>query len=283
MNAFTIDFEDWYQGVELPFTDWPQYEKRVEIGFYKIMEMLEAKNVKATWFTLGWIAENYPHLIKELHAAGHELASHGYKHDLAYRLSPAEFKEDVYKTKSIIEDLTGTPIQAYRAPFFSITAANLWALNILAETGYTIDCSVSPIKTWRYGISNCPDKIFHLTDAGITLFPISPFNALAKRWAIGGAYFRLLPYSLTKNGFEKRIAKKQYTMFYIHPWEYDETHPKINIDRKTKFTHYTNLRKTVPNTFQLLNDFKFDTVSNVIAHYKNNHRFEQFTTKILQS
>ncbi|HQV01228.1 MAG TPA: polysaccharide deacetylase family protein, partial [Bacteroidia bacterium] len=99
MNAFTIDFEDWYQGVELPYSDWPKYEKRVEIGFYKIFEMLNQKNIKATWFTLGWVAQNYPHLIKELHNAGHELASHGYKHDLAYKLTPEMFKEDVSKTK----------------------------------------------------------------------------------------------------------------------------------------------------------------------------------------
>lgn len=192
-NAFTVDFEDWYHGIELPYSDWHKYERRIENGFYPVFDALQKHNVKATFFTLGWVAKEYPKLIKELSAAGHELGSHGYSHEKVYNLTHQQFRKEVRDSKKILEDITSTPVICYRAPFFSITSKSLWALEILAEEGYTIDCSISPIKTWRYGISNCPDEIFRIKEANLIEFPVSSFTYLRKRWAIGGAYFRLFP------------------------------------------------------------------------------------------
>ncbi len=282
-NAFTVDFEDWYQGIELPYADWNKYERRIEKGFYQVFDLLNNHNTKATFFTLGWIAKEYPHLIKELVNAGHEVASHGYKHEKVYDLSPQQFREDIRITKDIIENISGKVLTAYRAPFFSITEKSLWALPILAEEGHTIDCSVSPIKTWRYGLPNCPDEIFNITEANIIEFPVSCFKSLTKKWAIGGAYFRLFPYSFTRSGMIKRDRMGKYNMFYIHPWEYDSQHPKVKLERKTHFTHYTNLSKTISNTEKLLSQFKFDTVSNVVNRYKQQHGIKNISINILQS
>ncbi len=283
LNAFTVDLEDWYHGIELPSSAWDSQERRIEVGFYKIFELLERVQVKATFFVLGWVAEKYPHLIKEISSAGHELASHGYSHEKVYNLSPAQFREEVKTTKTIIEDLTGKLLVAYRAPFFSITENSLWALEILAEEGHTIDCSISPIKTWRYGIKNCPDEIFNITESNIIEFPVSSFNLLARRWALGGAYFRLFPYIFTRKGFESRNKKGQYSMFYIHPWEYDPSHPKVPMEKKAYFTHYTRLTSTTPNTEKLLSDFKFDTVSKVVNNYQKQNGISNISINILQS
>lgn len=282
-NAFTVDFEDWYHGIELPYRDWHKYERRVEKGLFKVVDLLNSKNVKATFFTLGWVAKEYPHLIKELDAAGHELASHGYTHEKVYNLTPDEFREEIRTTKKVIEDIIAKPVHAFRAPFFSITEKSLWALEILAEEGYTIDCSISPIKTWRYGIASCPDEIFRITEADITEFPVSAFKLLSKRWAIGGAYFRLFPYAFTHAGALKRKKEGRFNMFYIHPWEYDPEHPKVNLERKARFTHYTRLSKTITNTEKLLNFFEFDTVSNVVKNYQKKHGIKDISIKVLQS
>ena len=282
-NAFTVDFEDWYHGIELPYNDWHKYERRIEKGFYPVFEILQKHKVKATFFTLGWVAKEYPHLIKELAAAGHELGSHGYSHEKVYNLTHQQFRKEVRDTKHIIEDLTSQKVTTYRAPFFSITHKSLWALEILAEEGYTIDCSISPIKTWRYGISSCPDEIFRIKENNLIEFPVSTFTYLRKRWAIGGAYFRLFPYSFTGKGIKKRSSKGASNMFYIHPWEYDPTHPKIKMERKAQFTHYTRLTKTLPGTEKLLSQFKFGTVSEVVKSYEKKHGINSIGLNVLQS
>ena len=282
-NAFTVDFEDWYQGIELPYADWNKYERRIEKGFYPVFESLQKNHVKGTFFTLGWVAKEYPKLIKELAAAGHELASHGYTHEKVYNLTPQQFRKEIRDTKNILEDLTSQEVISFRAPFFSITHKSLWAFEILAEEGYKIDCSISPIKTWRYGIASCPDEIFRIKESNIIEFPVSTFTYLRKKWAIGGAYFRLFPYSFTGNGMKKRSKKGQYTMFYIHPWEYDPTHPKVKIEAKAQFTHYTRLNKTLPGTEKLLEHYKFGTVSEVVKNYEKKHGINSIGIKLLQS
>ncbi len=267
-NAFTVDLEDWYQGIEMPYDSWGSYEKRVEVGMNKLIQLLSDSNTKATFFTLGWIAEKYPKMIKLLADQGHELASHGYSHEKVYNLKPETFREEVRKTKSIIEDLTGTNIVAYRAPFFSITVDSLWALPILREEGHTIDCSISPVKTWRYGISSAPDHIFRIPDVDMIEFPVSTFTLMGKALALGGAYFRLFPYMISQGAYKKRVSKDAFSMFYIHPWEYDEDHPyEEKMERKARFTHYHNLKKTYKNTERLLSQFNFGTVSETITNY----------------
>lgn len=281
-NAFTVDLEDWYQGIEAPYNSWGNYSPRLEKGFYKIFTLLEESNTKATFFTLGWIAEKYPQIIKELVQAGHELGSHSYTHEKVYKQTSDEFRKEIRRTKDVIQNITGKTIIAHRSPFFSITSQSLWALQILEEEGYEIDCSISPIKTWRYGIKTCPDFIFKIAEHNIIEFPISKFKFLTKNWAIGGAYFRLFPYSFTADGIRQRTKKQQHTMFYVHPWEYDAEHPRVKFERKAMFTHYANLKKTESNTKKLLKQFDFDTVSNIVRNYEQQRNIESVSLKVLQ-
>ncbi|MBL7928664.1 MAG: DUF3473 domain-containing protein [Bacteroidia bacterium] len=281
LNAFTVDFEDWYQGIELPFAEWSKHEPRIEKGLYKVAELLAKHNQKATFFTLGWVGEKYPEMVKELSAAGHEFGSHSYSHEKVYRQSKEEFREEIRKTKAILESLTGSKVVSHRSPFFSITSQCLWAFDILAEEGYTIDCSVSPIKTWRYGISTCPDEIFRIEGNGLIEFPVSRFKLFGKNWAIGGAYFRIFPYVFTSSGIKRRQNASAANMFYIHPWEYDPQHPKIKFERKAMITHYARLGKTYPNTDKMLRQFRFNTVSNVINQYEKQHGIRSVSLNVL--
>ncbi len=282
MNAFSVDLEDWYQGIELPFSSWNQHTERIRKGVDPLIELLSKHNTKATFFTLGWIGEKYPELIKQITDAGHEMASHGYSHEKVYDLSPQAFREEISKTKKILEDISGTEVAAFRAPFFSVTNKSLWALDILKEEGYSIDCSISPVKTWRYGISTTPDEIFTIKENGLTEFPVSTFKLLTKNLGIGGAYFRLFPYMLTSNGLKQRTKDGKVNMFYIHPWEYDPHHPVVDMERKAKITHYTRLSKTIPFTDKLLGQFKFDTVSNVVKQYKAEREVNEYSIEILK-
>jgi len=281
-NCFTVDFEDWYQGIELPFSDWHKYERRIEKGFYRVLELLNAYNSKATFFTLGWIAETYPHLVKEVADAGHELGSHGYSHEKVYNQTPEEFRHEIRQTKNIIEQLTGKEVTTHRSPFFSITSKSLWALDILAEEGYKIDCSISPIKTWRYGISSCPDSVFRIKENNLIEFPVSRFSFLRKKWAVGGAYFRIFPYSFTLNGMRQRIKNNLPNMFYIHPWEYDPEHPHVKFERRAMLTHYANLKKTYSNTQKLLSRLQFDTVTNLVNEYERKGEIPNISLQVLQ-
>ena len=282
INAFTVDMEDWYQGIELPLEKWQDYSSRLDIGLHAILELLEKNAVQATFFTLGWVAKKHPDLVKEVADHGHELGSHGFSHEKVYNLSPQAFRGEIRNTKQLLEDLSGRPVVCHRSPFFSITSNNLWALEILRDEGFTIDCSISPVKTWRYGISSCPDEIFSISDVGITEFPVSLFRILNKRWALGGAYFRILPYFFTKRAFKKRIGKRRCTMFYVHPWEYDPRHPVAPMEFKAKTTHYARLKKTATFTAHLLRDFKFDTVTRVVDHYAASHHIRKITTDMLK-
>ncbi len=282
MNAFSVDLEDWYQGIELPFESWNQHTDRIRKGVDPLLELLDKHNTKGTFFTLGWIGEKYPELIKQITDAGHEMASHGYSHEKVYDLTPKQFREEISKTKKILEDLSGTEVTSFRAPFFSVTNKSLWALDILKEEGYTIDCSISPVKTWRYGISTTPDEIFTIKENGLTEFPVSTFKLLTKNLGIGGAYFRLFPYMLTSNGLKQRTKEGKVNMFYIHPWEYDPNHPVVDMERKAKITHYTRLNKTIPFTDKLLGQFEFDTVTNVVNKYKAEREVNEYSIEILK-
>jgi polysaccharide deacetylase family protein (PEP-CTERM system associated) len=282
VNAFTVDLEDWYQGIELPLYSWKNQTDRLRNGIDPLLQLLDDHNTKATFFTLGWIGKKYPKLVKEILNAGHELASHGFSHEKVYDLTPETFREDVSKTKKILEDISGNEITSYRAPFFSITNKSLWSLDILKDVGYSIDCSISPVKTWRYGIPNVPDEIFKIKENGLIEYPVSALKILTKKIGIGGAYFRIFPYSFTRNAMRKRNKCSKINMFYIHPWEYDPHHPIVNMERKAKFTHYRNLVKTIPYTNKLLNDFNFDTVCNVVEETKKNAIIKEYSIEILK-
>ena len=282
MQAFSVDLEDWYQGIELPFDSWDKQTKRLHYGLDRLMDLLDVHNTKATFFTLGWIGERYPELIRQLTDAGHEMASHGYSHEKVYDLNQVDFREDIRKTKAILEDISGQAVVAYRAPFFSITNESLWALDIVREEGYGIDCSVSPIKTWRYGIAGAPDEIYTFRENGLTEFPVSTVNLLTKVFGIGGAYFRLFPYGLTRIGLNRRLKDRKVTMFYVHPWEYDPSHPVVQMEWKAKLTHYSRLNRMLPLTEKLLTQYKFDTVTNVVSSELAQGRVNEYSIDILK-
>jgi len=282
LNAFSVDLEDWYQGIELPFSSWVEHEDRLRVGLNPLLALLDKHKTKATFFTLGWIGEKHPELINEIAGAGHEIASHGYSHTKVYDLSQADFREEIRQTKRILENISGTEVTSYRAPFFSVTNKSLWALDILKDEGYLVDCSISPVKTWRYGISNTPDEIFTIKENGMTEFPVSTYKLLNKNLAIGGAYFRLFPYTLTSNGLKQRAKVEKATMFYIHPWEFDPDHPIVDMERKAKITHYTRLNKTLLFTDKLLSQFAFDTVGNIVQSYKDQRGINEYSIHILK-
>jgi polysaccharide deacetylase family protein (PEP-CTERM system associated) len=282
MNVFSVDLEDWYHGIELPFEDWSSYEDRLRKGVDVLLELLDKHNTKATFFTLGWVGEKYPKLVKEISDLGHEIASHGYSHEKVYDLSPKLFREEISKTKKILENITSNEVTSYRAPFFSVTNKSLWALDILKEEGYSIDCSISSVKTWRYGITNAPNEIFIIKENGLTEFPVSTFQFLIKKFAIGGAYLRLFPYMLTYKGLSQRAKEGKVSMFYVHPWEYDIGHPVVNMEKKAKFTHYTRLNQTLPFTDKLLSQFEFNTLSNVIKKHKRMSKIKEYSIEILK-
>lgn len=282
MQAFSVDLEDWYQGIELPFDSWDKQTKRLQYGLDLLLELLDIYTTKATFFALGWIGEQYPELIKQLTNAGHELGSHGYSHEKVYDLSRIGFREDIRKAKMILEDISGTEVIAFRAPFFSITKESLWALDIVKEEGHNIDCSISPLKTWRYGISNSPDEIYTFKENGLIEFPVSTVKFFNRHFGLGGAYFRLFPFALTRIGFNRRQKHDKATMFYVHPWEYDLDQPVVEMEWKAKITHYSRLNRTLPFTKQLLAQYRFDTVSNVVSSQLTQGNINEYSIDILK-
>lgn len=265
LNAVTIDLEDWYQGIEQPFDTWNRFEERIHMGTDKLLAILDQTGTKATFFVLGWLAEKHPGLIERIAREGHEIASHGYDHEKLYNTTPPALHEVLKRAKKATEDAIGKPIFGHRAPYFSLTRQSLWAVDILAELGFTFDSSVYPGTNWRYGIPCSPDALYRLGDTGIVEFPVSTFALLGRKVGIGGAYFRILPLFLTRGGVRQRMANGQPTSFYLHPWEFDPQHPWVRFRWKAMATHYFNLRMTAPRFERLLRSDSFTTMSAVIA------------------
>ena len=281
-HPFSIDLEDWYQGIELPMPEWKGKEKRLDKGMEKILELLDATDTKCTFFTLGWIGEKYPHLIKRLAKQGHEVASHGYSHEKVYDLTPKAFRQELIRTKKTLEDTSGQKVKGHRAPFFSITQKSLWALEIIKECGFEYDCSISPIKTWRYGIATCPEKIFKIKEIGLVEYPVNTFNFFGKKLGVGGAYFRIFPYYFFSTAYKANTKENKPTMFYAHPWEYDPGHPKVSFETKAQITHYFNLKGMYAKTKKLLRQNNFGTVAEVIEQETTKNPLENISIEILK-
>jgi len=273
LNALTIDVEDYFMvsafADKVKFEDWHTFESRVEGNTCRILDLLDEYGVKATFFVLGWVAERYPKLIKDIQKRGHELACHGYNHRLVYDLSYDEFRKDTRKAKKIIEDVAGEPVIGYRATSYSITKESFWALDILIEEGFKYDSSIFPIIHDRYGIkdfSRFPVKVNLNGAGGILEFPLSTIRLFNSNFPIaGGGYFRLFPYIFFKKGIKRlNNHEKQPAIFYFHPWEIDPEQPVQNVGWKTRFRHYTNLHKTEDRFKRLLSDFRWGRVSDVI-------------------
>jgi polysaccharide deacetylase family protein (PEP-CTERM system associated) len=268
INALTIDFEDWYQGLEIPHTEWSQYEDRVRFAGHRVLDILAEANTRATFFILGYVAERHPEIVREIVGAGHEVGTHGYSHSLIYRQTRDLFREEMTRAIRYLEDLTGQPVLGHRAPFFSITRDSLWALETLGELGIRYDSSIFPVLNYRYGIENAPRWPYRIDTPSNSLmeFPISTWKILGRNLPIaGGAYFRIYPYALTRRAFKSLNGDGHPAVFYLHPWEVDPDHPRIPLPRRISMTHYVNLGKTEKRLRRLLNDFSFAPMKEVLG------------------
>lgn len=274
VNALTIDVEDYFQVSNfaslIPFKEWKNYKLRVVENTKRILGILDEYNTKATFFVLGWLAECVPELVREIFEKGHEIASHGYAHKLLYEQDPDGFRSDVARSKHILEGITGSQLNGYRAPSFSITNKTLWALKILSEEGYKYDSSIFPIQDHdRYGIPNA-SPFLHTIRLGendkLVEFPLSTTKVLGRRFPIaGGGYLRLLPYAFMKWGIRSINRQGFPAIVYLHPWELDTRQPRVNVDWFTRFRHYGNISKTEGKLRQLLHDFEFSTAQSVLS------------------
>ncbi len=270
VNALTIDVEDYFHvSAFAPYIEraaWDEQPQRLEANIDRILGLLDAADTHATFFTLGWVAERFPDMIRRIVAEGHELASHGYKHDRATDLAPDVFLADVTLAKAVLEDIAGIAVQGYRAPSFSIGDENRWAYECLAEAEYRYSSSIYPIRHDHYG---CPDapRFAHLVGAGLVEIPITTARMLSRNWpAGGGGYFRLMPYSVSRWLIRRVNAEDQAAVFYFHPWEIDPDQPRIDgVDAKTRFRHYVNLHRTASRLDKLLADFEWDRMDQVAS------------------
>ena len=267
LNALTIDFEDWYQGLEITRQHWHAFEDRIELSGRRLLQVLADANARATFFVLGQVAERHPGLIREILNAGHEIGTHGQSHQFVYRMAPDDFRAEVEGAAATLHALTGRAILGHRAPFFSVTRESLWALNVLAEAGFRYDSSIFPVRNYRYGIPDAPRWPYRVSEAtGLMEFPISTWRVLGTNLPVaGGAYFRIYPYALTRMGLRSINREGRPAAFYLHPWELDPHHPRIPVPRRIAATHYFNLSATEGRLRRLLRDFRFAPMSEVLG------------------
>ena len=276
-NALTIDVEDYFQvSAFAPYIrreDWHVRECRVERNVHRILQMLAERQTQATFFTLGWIAERYPQLVRDIVAGGHELASHGYGHERASDLSETAFREDVLRAKKLLEDIAGRPVIGYRAPSFSIGTRNLWAFRTLEEAGYRYSSSIYPIQHDHYGMPNAP-RFAHRVGEALLEIPVTTLRLMRRNLpSSGGGYFRLLPYPLSR-WMLRRVNEqdREAAIFYFHPWEIDAGQPRIpGIDAKTRFRHYVNIPRMERRLQSLLADFRWGRMDEIFLPERPAH------------
>lgn len=272
----TVDVEDYFHVAALAQSidrsEWESMEYRAEESTRRLLRLFEASEIRATFFVLGWVAKRSPDLIREIHRAGHEVASHGMSHQLVYNQTPAEFESETRDSKALLEDTIGAQVLGYRASTYSITRKSLWALDILHEAGFVYDSSIFPIRHDLYGMPDAPRspaRIQTPKGASIIEFPMSTVDMFGVRLPVsGGGYFRLLPYWLTTRGLAKLNRQGQSFIFYLHPWEVDPEQPRIETSWKSRFRHYTNLDRCESRLRRLISEFRFAPVRDVL---QSNH------------
>ena len=263
-NALTVDVEDYFQ-VEAFFNvidrkEWDGFDCRVEANIERILNLLSAAGARATFFTLGWIAERHPRVIRAIVEMGHELASHGLDHRRADGQTRAEFLADVVRAKDILEDLGGCKVKGYRAPSFSVSRHNLWVMEALAEAGYSYSSSTYPIVHDNYGIPEGPRFAFYpLPSNDFLEIPVTSLRLFERNWPCGGGgYFRLLPYAISAKALSRVNREGRPCVFYFHPWEVDPDQPRISAaPLKSRLRHYLNLKKMEPRLARLLRAFRW--------------------------
>lgn len=270
VNAMSVDVEDYFQVAafeqRIAQADWPKYEYRVQQNVEKILEVFDAGGIKATFFTLGWVAERSPGLIRAIAEAGHEVASHGMNHDRITGMTPIDFRADVDRSRKMLEDISGMAVRGYRAPSYSINETNLWALDVLQESGYVYSSSVYPIAHDIYGMPSAPRWPFRRNQMSLIEIPITTVRFFGRNWPCGGGgYFRLLPYVVSHRALRRVNETDRHPgIFYFHPWEIDPDQPRITgAPLRSRFRHYVNLRRFLSKLENLLRDFawgRMDTV-----------------------
>ncbi|MBK7250080.1 MAG: DUF3473 domain-containing protein [Gammaproteobacteria bacterium] len=268
-NALSVDVEDYFH--VLAFADivdpasWAGRECRIPRNVERLLEIFRAAGVRSTFFTLGWVAERYPEVIRSIVRAGHELASHGYEHRLAFAQSRAEFREDVGRTKKLLEDVSGAEVIGFRAASFSIDERNLWAFDVLQECGYLYSSSVNPIHHDNYGMLDAPRFAFRIGAGGFLELPMTTVRIGSTNLpAAGGGFFRLAPYAAFRWAVRRVNAEQQPAIFYLHPWEIDPAQPRMQGARlRSRFRHYLNLSRMEARLVQLLHDFSWDSMERV--------------------
>jgi polysaccharide deacetylase family protein (PEP-CTERM system associated) len=287
-HIFTVDVEDWYHGVADEQIR-ASAERRLDYGLGTLLELLAEHNIKGTFFWLGPAAEEHPQLVRQVAQEGHELGCHGWSHELIYTMSPQKFREETKRARDTIADLTGKAVIAYRAPYFSITRKSLWALEILVDLEFRYDSSIFPVRNWRYGIPdyNPKPQQVNMSFGSIYEIPASVRRVFNYNLPVsGGAYFRLYPYQLTHSNFRALEQEGRHVVFYIHPWELDLNHPPVPLSWKERITHHINRLSTKPKLKQLLQDFSFaplgDVLENeILVRTQQTSRDHQFTkTKV---
>ncbi len=277
VNMMTVDVEDYFHASvfdkALARGQWSALESRVNANTDRLLSLLDEAGIRATFFVLGWVAERVPALIRRIAACGHEIASHGYGHELVYASTPDVFRQDLRRAKRAIEAAARVAVVGYRAPSYSITARSLWALDILIEEGYLYDASIFPIHHDRYGIASSPRHPYRVWREHGSLWELPGSTVRVSGFNLpvaGGGYFRLLPYAWTKWGIDRvNRVEGQPVVFYLHPWEVDPGQPRIPLPGLSRFRHYRNLDRTEARFRRLMADFRFDSigaVSQIVRH-----------------
>jgi polysaccharide deacetylase family protein (PEP-CTERM system associated) len=268
----TVDVEDYFQVQAfagcVARSGWDEFPARVDINTHCILDVFAAADVKATFFTLGWVAQRFPGIVRRMVAEGHELASHGWDHTRADTQSPDAFRADIRRTRALLEDIGGVPVTGYRAATFSIGMRNLWAFPILQQEGYAYSSSINPIRHDLYGMPDAPRVPFRPRADGVPEIPMTTVRLLGRNWPCsGGGYFRLLPTWLYRAGLARVNRRdRQPGVFYFHPWEIDAEQPRVHgAPLKSRLRHYTNLSRMKPDLERLLRDFRWDRMDRVYA------------------
>jgi polysaccharide deacetylase family protein (PEP-CTERM system associated) len=273
INALTVDVEEHFQVSAFESTvrrqEWDAHPSRVEPNTSRLLDLFDDLSVQATFFVLGWVAERHRSLVREIAERGHEVASHGYSHKLVYTQDEREFADETRRSKALLEDIAGRPVRGYRAASFSIGRANLWALDVLAEAGFTYDSSLFPVRHDRYGIPGAPRYLRTITTPrGGRLVEVPPSTLRIGGLVVpfgGGGYLRLFPSGLTRWGITRLNRRERMpAVVYVHPWETDPDQPRVGAPLASRFRHYVGLRSTLPKLRDLVARFEFGTMQALI-------------------
>lgn len=271
-HLFSVDVEEHFQVSAfdrvLTRDQWPAQPSRVESNTDRLLELLARHDARGTFFTLGWVADRHPALIKRIAGAGHELASHGWWHYKVTALSPPAFREEIRRSKGILEEIAGAPVRGFRAPSFSIVPGTEWAFDLLLEEGYAYDSSLFPIRRPGYGYPGAPmlPHGIQRTAGRLLEFPLATAAILGLRIpAAGGGYLRQFPLGVIRHAFRQQAGRGQPGMFYIHPWELDADQPRLAVGWLTRVRHYRGLGRTEGRLEKLLQEFRFTSVRDWLA------------------